>query len=287
MNIWARVLLVFALGLIAPQALASFADGVAAFKAGDYETAAAQWRGPAEQGHAESQHNMGILYNYGLGTAVDMEEAARWYGLAADQGNANAQTKLGIFFAQGLGVTQDYARSVRWFREAAEQMNAEAQYNLGVLYATGKGVEKDLVQALMWLNLAHGAGVKQAARPRENLMAAMAPEDVEEALLLGEIIKPAGAGGSTEDDAAPGNRPTIAVQLASYPSKEAAIEGWTKLRQVNGDLLGKLRYGLSTVSLGEQGVFYRLHAGPFETKAAAQALCGSLKRRNIYCATGF
>ncbi|MFM2366475.1 MAG: hypothetical protein RIR95_1083, partial [Pseudomonadota bacterium] len=60
--------------------------GLAAARAGDYETALREWRPLADQGHADAQAFLGAMYINGDGVARDPEEAARWYRLAADQG---------------------------------------------------------------------------------------------------------------------------------------------------------------------------------------------------------
>ncbi len=299
------ILVIIALAAPAPNAHADFAAGVEAFQDADYKAAYREWRPLAEKGNAAAQHNLGILYNDGLGLEADLVEAAKWYRRAAQGGNANAQTKMGVFLARGLGLAQDYDEAVSWFREAAEQHHAQAQFNLGILYATGSGVDEDRVQALMWLNLAHEAGVEQAAQPREMLIREMTPEDVEEAALLAEIMGPPESAASADSapalpvrhdaPAAPpvatpepaAKVPEIVVHLASYVSQQAAVEGWEQLRQVHGDLLGRLSYGIAVVDLGEQGIFYRLLAGPFETKALAASLCAGLKARNIFCATSY
>jgi len=67
----------------------------------------------------------------------DHAEAARWYRKAAEQGHADAQYNLGVMYENGQGVRQDHAESVRWYRKAAEQGHAEPQYNLGVMYENG------------------------------------------------------------------------------------------------------------------------------------------------------
>jgi uncharacterized protein len=54
----------------------------------------------------------------------DYAEAVKWYRLAAEQGNANAQYNLGVMYDNGDGVVQDYAEAVKWYRLAAEQGNA-------------------------------------------------------------------------------------------------------------------------------------------------------------------
>ena len=37
-------------------------------------------------------------------------------GLAAEQGNADAQDNLGVMYANGKGVPQDYKIAVKWFK---------------------------------------------------------------------------------------------------------------------------------------------------------------------------
>jgi TPR repeat protein len=74
-------------------------------------------------------------------TEQSYEEAAQWYRKAADQGLANAQCKLGMMFSQGCGVAQSELEAARWFKMAAEQCDAEAQLNLGLLFEEDHAVE--------------------------------------------------------------------------------------------------------------------------------------------------
>ena len=69
---------------------------------------------------------------------------------AAEQGVAQAQYNLGVMYAKGRGVRQDNVEAVRWYRQAATQGLAQAQYNLGVMYAKGRGVHQDLALAQEW-----------------------------------------------------------------------------------------------------------------------------------------
>ena len=48
-------------------------------------------RTDAEQGDADAQVNLGVMYAIGLGVPQDDAEAVRWYRLSADQGNACAK----------------------------------------------------------------------------------------------------------------------------------------------------------------------------------------------------
>ena len=75
----------------------------------------------------------------------------------AEQGNAEAQSVVGLIFNSGEAVTQDYVQASRWLSAAAEQGMGEAQYWLGIAYYRGRGVPRDGVLAYMWFNLTTGA----------------------------------------------------------------------------------------------------------------------------------
>ena len=67
------------------------------------------------------------MYDQGEGVKQDYAEAVRWYRKAADQGDADAQFCLGVMYYNGNGVKQDYAEAVRWYFKAAEQGHEEAK----------------------------------------------------------------------------------------------------------------------------------------------------------------
>ena len=92
----------------------------------------------AEQGDADAQFNLGVMYANGEGVPQDDAEAVRWYRLSADQGNAFAQYDLGVMYAIGLGVPQDDAEARALYRLAADQGYASAQYKFS--YAIGLGI---------------------------------------------------------------------------------------------------------------------------------------------------
>jgi TPR repeat protein len=52
----------------------------------------------------------------------DNAEAAKWYRKAADQGHANAQYNLGVMYSTGQGVPQDYVEAHKWFNLAASRL---------------------------------------------------------------------------------------------------------------------------------------------------------------------
>lgn len=73
------------------------------------------------------------------------------------------------------------------------------------------------------------------------------------------------------------------LQLGALRSEEAARQEWAKLKKAHGDLLGALNAAWPRADLGERGTYYRIQAGPIGDAAAAEHLCGELKRRNVGC----
>jgi hypothetical protein len=129
-------------------------DAVAAYRRGDYATALGLWHPLAEQGDADAQFHLGVMYESGQGVLRNDVEAIKWYRKAAEQGDAVAQFNLGIMYSKGEGVPQNDGEAAHWYRLAADQGLAGAQFNLGMMHADGKGVPQDYVQAYMWLNQA-------------------------------------------------------------------------------------------------------------------------------------
>lgn len=115
-------------------------------------------RRAAEQGYAEAQYKLGLMYHKGKDVPRDDKEAVRWYRMAAEQGLAEAQYILGLKFENGTGVLQDYQQAVYWSTKAAEQRHAKAQYNLGWMYVRGQGVPKDYQKAIYWYTKAAEQG---------------------------------------------------------------------------------------------------------------------------------
>jgi TPR repeat protein len=117
-------------------------------------------------------------------------EALKWYRLLAGQGDADSQNDVGHMYETGRGVAQNYAEAAQWYRLAADQGNAEAQNNLGTLYAKGRGVPRDDVQAYMWFALSAAQDNKPAAENRDAARAAMTPGQIAEAQQLVRAFKP-------------------------------------------------------------------------------------------------
>lgn len=100
----------------------------------------------------------------------DHQFTVQLYQDSAENGEADAQYKLGLLYLTGNGALQDFAEAAKWMKRAAEQGYALAQYELGMIYRTGYGFAVDPVKSYMWLNLAAAAGIQQAVAARDEVM---------------------------------------------------------------------------------------------------------------------
>lgn len=102
----------------------------------------------------------------------DPELAAGWFYRAAEQGHADAQFNLGLLYANGEGVEQDMHQAVELFKKAAEQGHVDAENNLGALYYMGDGVDRDEDKAIEWFEKAAAQGNEEAKANLEAIKAA-------------------------------------------------------------------------------------------------------------------
>ena len=82
--------------------------------------------------------------------AADFNQMQRW----ANQGIAEAQFNLGLIYDNGEGVQQDYSKAAQWYEKAANQGMPDAQFNLGLMYYNGKGVRQNTATAKEWFGKA-------------------------------------------------------------------------------------------------------------------------------------
>ena len=75
----------FMFGAVSAQAQ-DFAKGFAAYQTGDFATALKEWRPLAEQGNANAQSNLGLMYEYGRGVLQDNILSHMWYNIASANG---------------------------------------------------------------------------------------------------------------------------------------------------------------------------------------------------------
>lgn len=151
-------------------------EGVSAVEKQDYATAYRVFNELAEQGNAEAQYNLAILYRQGKGVAKDNAAALKWFEKSANQGLASAEYYLGHLYDNGDSVTRSSTTAVSWYKKAAEKGNPLAQSNLGVAYANGEGVKQDIIKAYVWFSLAASQGLTAALENRNILKKEMSEE---------------------------------------------------------------------------------------------------------------
>jgi len=127
-------------GLIAvePGATADETEARALLQKGDYANAIAQLKPIAEQGDASAQYLLAETYFGGHGGT--MMEALKWMTASADQGYAQAQARLGLIYGTGKGVATNYEEAYRWFSLAAKSADPKQQRNLKTISETNRSV---------------------------------------------------------------------------------------------------------------------------------------------------
>jgi TPR repeat protein len=135
----------------------------------------------ADQGYADAQYNLGVLYYKGEGVPENDAEAMRWFRKAAEQGLAEGQFGLGFMYYNGQGVPINYIEAMKWFRKAAEQGDAEAQYHLGSMYYEAKGGPQNYIEAYVWMSISSAKGNDIANKNLSIVASKMTPSQIEQA----------------------------------------------------------------------------------------------------------
>lgn len=151
----AAALLLAGAALAAPQD--DFEAGRKAYMLGDFVGAMPILKRAADAGHADAQS----LYAYILDKAEYNEDAAKYFRQAAEQGNADGQYGLGVLYADGEGVARDPAAAREWLQRAGAQGHSLAILALSQAVLGGNlGFKRDQADAaaLGWVNKAAELG---------------------------------------------------------------------------------------------------------------------------------
>jgi TPR repeat protein len=99
----------------------------------------------AEDGHADAQVTLGMIYTFGQGNvAQDFDEGRFWLKLASNQRSGPARLNLGNIYAQGIGVERDLVRAYAWYSLSAETGDEAGQSYRDTL---GKQLNKQELEA--------------------------------------------------------------------------------------------------------------------------------------------
>ena len=143
----------------------------------DFRQAAIYCQQAADLGFVAAQATLANIY----AITQSHENAIPWLAKAAQQGDAEAQYNLGLMYSLGQGVTQDFEQAFYWFLKAGEQGITSAQARLGLMYATAQVVPEDYIEAHKWFLLAEQGGDEAAKMNRQHSATLMTPVQIREA----------------------------------------------------------------------------------------------------------
>lgn len=155
--------------LVTGSAVAGFEEGIAAYQAGNLPLAYKEFRAAAEEGDVDSQFNVGLMFEQGIGVGKDEKEAVVWYRKSAEQGNSAAQYNLAVLYENGRGTAVDFAQANEWYRKASAQGDPLAIGNLGMLYVRGQGVKVNTVAGVALLLVSATLDSSPQNHARQNL----------------------------------------------------------------------------------------------------------------------
>lgn len=123
----------------------------------------------ADQGHAEAQNRVAVLYAHGEGVGLDLDEAFKYYKLAAGQGLCVAQENLASCFLNGRGTESDEKEAFKCYSLSADKGSAVAQFELGNFYDLGIGIDIDKQEAFKNYKLSADQGNANAQNVLGNI----------------------------------------------------------------------------------------------------------------------
>lgn len=132
------------------QAYAGLKEGKLAVADNDYAKAFNEFKTLADNGNAQAQYELGILYMFGLGVTENRMAAFNWYRKSAENGYAKAQQSIAIMYASGADVDKDDVKALEWHKKAAIQGDDLSACILGGIYNKGTGVAQDKKEAVRW-----------------------------------------------------------------------------------------------------------------------------------------
>ncbi|MBC7830454.1 MAG: SEL1-like repeat protein, partial [Hyphomicrobium sp.] len=86
----------------------------------------------AAQGNVKAMHNLAVLAA-SRSPKGDYESAARWFIAASEHGLADSQYNLAVLYENGMGVTKDLQKAYAWLLLAARQGDKDAAERVKVL----------------------------------------------------------------------------------------------------------------------------------------------------------
>lgn len=123
------------------------------------ETAKSLYEKVALKNDVNAQYLLGTIYENDY---QDYKKAYEWYKKASDNGSADAQCSIALLYFYGKGVKQDYKKAKDWLDLSASKEHAKSQYILGCMYYDGIGVKRDKLLSIQWYEKSANQGYDKA-----------------------------------------------------------------------------------------------------------------------------
>ena len=104
----------------------------------------------ANQGDAEAQYSLAVMYDDGEGVDEDSSKAIEWLKKSANQGYAKAQYELAwaYYNYDGTGTREDYDRHLEWRAKAINQGIGPRKFINGVPHRKSERVRQIMPKSL-------------------------------------------------------------------------------------------------------------------------------------------
>ena len=116
----------------------------------DFDKAYELLKKEADSNNVLAIHDLGKIYEQGIGKKIDLNKASEYY-LKAFQGfnqiekekpNKDIEYRIGKLYDSGKGVEQNYFKAIKWYQAAVNQNHKGAQYALAKIYISLEEPEK-------------------------------------------------------------------------------------------------------------------------------------------------
>lgn len=252
----------------------------------DLNIAADWYQRAAKQGHLQAADSLGHLYHY----QGKIKESLPYLETSAARGEPRAQYLLATELFNGVNMAKDWTRAYALMTRASASGLSPASRSLAEMdkhipldqRQQGVVMAGEIEKSTTQVRAAQVAGFPINTKPSATVaqkvdVPASNPATGSEMRPGFPGVIPPMAGDAQEEPAKPAPKPATAVsgkwriQLGAFGSDANAKKLWVSLQSKVG--------GLSAVShyLVPAGNVFRLQAGPFSSRADADAMCSKVK----------
>jgi TPR repeat protein len=160
------IILTVLLCVATTPAWAGFKEGQVAIERGDYATAFREWLPLAQQGDAEAQWRLGLMYSNGTGVPQSYTEAAKWFLHAAEQGDTDGQSNLCRMYEKGEGVPQNFVQAHIWCNLAAARTSDRTTLRELAKHETAVEIRDSIAQKMTPVQIARAQALASTWQPR-------------------------------------------------------------------------------------------------------------------------